>query len=304
MTRGRPRGKPGASGRVLLLFLAVITGVAGYWFCARRAPEPAKAPSRTGPPPKAATPSPRPPEPRPSGVPADFEAAGGAATGVLALLLDDVGYEEAALSQLASIREPVSLSVLPGTPRAAEAVALAKTKGWNLLVHLPMEPEAGRAEPNSIGSADDDAAIRARVLAALAAVPGAIGLNNHQGSKATADPRVMRAVLAVVKERGLFFLDSRTTPATAVSRVARELKVPCLVRDVFLDDAAAEAKDPAGPAGALSASWERAIALASRNGHAILIAHPHRESVEFLARALPALSRRGPRPVRLTELLD
>jgi uncharacterized protein len=304
VSRGRPRGKPGATRRVLLLFLAVAVGVAGYWFCARRAPEPAKAPPRTGTPPKAAAPSPRPPSPRPSGVPADFESAGGAATGVLAVLLDDVGYEEAALPLLASLEEPVALSVLPGTPRAAEAVALAKRKGWDLMVHLPMEPETGKAEPNSIGASDDEATIRARVLAALAAVPGAIGLNNHQGSKATADPRVMRAVLAVVKGRGLFFLDSRTTPATVVERVAREMKVPCLARDVFLDDAATEAKDPAGPAGALSASWERALTVAARNGHAVLIAHPHRESVEFLLKALPGLSRRGPRPVRITELLD
>jgi len=304
VTRGRQRGKSGASGRFLLLFLAVAAGVAGYWFCGRRAPEPSRAPPRATAPPKAAAPSPRPPESRPSGVPADFESAGGAATGVLAVLLDDVGYEEAALSLLASLEAPVALSVLPGTPRAAEAVALAKKKGWELMVHLPMEPETGKAEPGSIGVGDDEATIRVRVLAALAAVPGAIGLNNHQGSKATADPRVMRAVLAVVKERGLFFLDSRTTPATAVERVAREMKVPFLARDVFLDDAATEAKDPAGPAGALSASWDRALALAARNGHAVLIAHPHRESVEFLLRALPELSRRGPRPVRITELLD
>ncbi|HQR68643.1 MAG TPA: divergent polysaccharide deacetylase family protein, partial [Thermoanaerobaculia bacterium] len=236
--------------------------------------------------------------------PFGFEPAGVAAPGVVAVLLDDVGYEEGALSLLAAFEQPLAVSVLPGTPRAAAAAALAKRKGWDLMVHLPMEPETGKAEPNSIGTGDDDAAIRARVLAALAAVPGASGLNNHQGSKATADPRVMRAVLAVVKERGLFYLDSRTTPATTAERIAREMRVPFLVRDVFLDDAAAEAKDPAGPAGALPAAWERALALAARNGRAVVIAHPHRESVEFLARALPELARRGPRPVRLTELLD
>lgn len=304
MSRKRPRRKPGAFRRVLLLFLAVALGVAAYRLCGRRAPESAKAPPATPTPSKAPAPPGRPAEVRPSGVPADFEAAGEVRRGVLAVVLDDVGYQEAALGLLATLEQPVALSVLPGTPRAGEAIALAKRKGWDLMVHLPMEPEAGRAEPGSIGVADDDATVRARVLAALAAVPGAIGLNNHQGSLATADARVVRAVLAVVKERGLFFLDSRTTPATVVARIARELKVPVLARDVFLDDAAAEARDAGGTTGALEAAWERALGVAAKNGHAVLIAHPHRESVEFLLRRLPEVSRSGPRPVRVTELLD
>jgi polysaccharide deacetylase 2 family uncharacterized protein YibQ len=218
--------------------------------------------------------------------------------------VDDVGYEETALPALARLEAPLALSVLPGTPFAAEAAVLARRKRWDLMVHLPMEPESGRAEKGSIGVADGDEAIRARVAAAIAAVPGAIGLNNHQGSKATADPRVMRDVLTVVKEKGLFFLDSRTTRATAGGRLARELKVPVLGRDVFLDDAASEASDPEGAPGALETAWERALSLAGKSGRAIVIAHPHRESVEFLQRQLPALGGRGLLAVRVSELLD
>jgi polysaccharide deacetylase 2 family uncharacterized protein YibQ len=303
VSRKRARRKPGAARRVLLVFLAVAAGVVIYRFCGRPVPERAKAPAPRPPsvPPPAPT---RSPEARPSGVPPGFEAAGEVKRGVLAVVLDDVGYREAALGLLATLEEPVALSVLPGTPRASEAIALAKRKGWDLMVHLPMEPEAGRAEAGSIGVADDEATVRARVLAALAAVPGAIGLNNHQGSLATADARVVRAVLAVVKERGLFFLDSRTTPATVVARVARELNVPVLSRDVFLDDAEAEARDAGGATGALEAAWERALGVAAKSGHAVLIAHPHRESVEFLLRKLPEIARTGPRPVRVAELLD
>ncbi|MGE5347238.1 MAG: divergent polysaccharide deacetylase family protein [Acidithiobacillales bacterium] len=303
MSRGRSRSKPGAFRRVLLVFLAVSAGVAVYRTCGRRAPERAKAPPPR--PPSGPSPAPaRSPEARPSGVPAGFEAAGEVRRGLVAVVLDDVGYKEGALQLLATLDAPIALSVLPGTPKASEAIALARRKGWDLMVHLPMQPESGRAEADSIGVGDDDAVIRDRVLAALAAVPGAIGLNNHQGSLATADERVVRDVLAVVKERRLFFLDSRTTPATAVGRLAREMGVPVLSRDVFLDDAAAEAKDAGGTPGALEAAWERALALAAKKGHAVVIAHPHRETVEFLLRKLPELSRTGPLPVRVAELLD
>ena len=110
--------------------------------------------------------------------------------------------------------------------------------------------------------------------------------------------------MAALASRKLFFLDSRTTPATVVGRLAREMKVPTVARDVFLDDAAAEAKDAGGAAGALDAAWGRLLEIAAKNGQAVLIAHPHRESVEFLARKLPEAVRTGPRPVRVAELLD
>lgn len=301
---GRRSGtKSGTFRRVLPVFLAVAAGVAAYRYCVRRVPERAEAPSRR-PPSRTPAPPARTAEARPSGVPADFEAAGEVRRGVVAVVLDDVGYEEAALGLLATLDVPVALSVLPGTPKAAEAIALANRKGWDLMVHLPMEPEAGRSEAGSIGVADDDAVIRDRVLTALAAVPGAIGLNNHQGSRATADERVVRDVLSVVRERGLFVLDSRTTPATVVERLAREMRVPVLARDVFLDDAAAEAKDAGGAPGALEAAWERALGVAAKTGRAVVIAHPHPETIGFLLRRLPDLSRAGPRPVRVAELLD
>ena len=305
MSRGASRPTPGAARRVLFLFFAVFVGVAGYWYCSRRAGRPRETlPAVTPPPAKTpATASAR-PGLRPPGLPPDFESAGPVARGLIAVVVDDVGYEEGALPRLARIEAPLALSVLPGTPHAAQAAALARRKGWDLMVHLPMEPESGKAERGSIGAADDGASIRARVSAAIDAIPGATGLNNHQGSKATADPRVMRDVLTVVKARGLFFLDSRTTPATAGERLAQEMKVPVLARDVFLDDAATEASDPAGGPGALEGAWDRALAHAAKNGRCVVIAHPHPESVEFLLKQLPALGSHGLRAIRVAELLD
>ena len=173
-------------------------------------------------------------------LPSDFEPADRRRGGVVAVVVDDIGYDERALETLARWDAPFAVAVIPSAPFASRGVLLAREKGWDLLVHLPMEPESGPSEGEAIGVRDDDDAIRGRVLAALVKTPGAIGINNHQGSKATADVRVVRAVLGIVKERGLFFLDSRTTNASVAGAEAAAMRVPFLARDVFLDDVAAE----------------------------------------------------------------
>ena len=175
--------------------------------------------------------------------------------------------------------------MIPSAPHAARAVALAK-EGWDLLVHLPMEPEAGPSEAEAIGSRDTDDVIRAKVVQALDRTPGALGINNHQGSKATADARVMRAVFGVVKERGLFFLDSRTTNNSVAPAEAGGLGVPFLARDVFLDDVAAETSAKGGAPEALDPARARALGPAGKKGEAIVIGHPRKETLAFLEKRL------------------
>jgi len=107
-----------------------------------------------------------------------------------------------------------------------------------------------------------------------------------------------------VKEKGLFFLDSRTTPASVAGAEAAKLGVPFLARDVFLDDAATESADPGGAPGALETAWERGIGLAKKHGQAILIGHPRPETLAFLSEKLKLLGKRGAlRAVRVSELI-
>ncbi len=302
MTRGRKRGRPGAVRRAAPFLLAAGVLAAGIFYCRKReAARPAPAPA---PAPRAGRAAPR-PEPRPRGVPSDFESVERGGTGVVAVVLDDLGYDESSLEILAGWNAPLAVAVIPGTPHAARAVSLAKEKGWDLLLHLPMEPQSGRSEADAIGTRDDDATVRARILAALAKVPGAIGVNNHQGSKATADPRVRRAVLAAVRETGLFYLDSRTTNASVAAREAGEMGVPFLARDVFLDDVAAETAAKGGVPEALDAAWTRALDMAAKNGQVIVIGHPRKETLAFLAPKLgtTAPGNGQPRAVRLSELV-
>ncbi len=304
MTRQKTRTRGGLRS-VLLVFFGVALGASVTFFvrgCARAPETPARS-ERAVP---ASPASPRVPartRPVPA-LPSDFEPADHGPGGVLAIVVDDVGFDPPARTLLATLEGPLAIAVIPNAPHAAEAVRLASEKGWDLLVHLPMDPESGRAEKDSLGPKDGDEALRAGVLGALARLPGALGVNNHQGSKATADARVVRAVLGVVKEQGLFFLDSRTTPASVAGAEAARLGVPFLARDVFLDDAATESADPGGTPEALETAWEREIGLAKKRGQAILICHPRKETLAFLSEKLKLLGKKeGPRAVRVSELV-
>lgn len=248
------------------------------------------------------------PTPRPAAAPTavpppDFEPGGGG-RGVLAVVLDDIGFDGPSLRRLESVEGPLALAIIPGTPRGVEAAELARRKGWDVLVHLPMEGGDASQERETIGPENDDRTIRDRVNRAIDRVPGAIGLNNHQGSRATPDPRVMRLVLTVVKDRGLFFLDSRTSAASVGEKEARLLGVSTLSRDVFLDDAATEAASPAGAAGALAAAWERALGVVRTKGHCVVIGHPRSSTLDFLIPKLAGLERERVKRVRVSELVD
>jgi polysaccharide deacetylase 2 family uncharacterized protein YibQ len=302
--RGKKRKKSGGGFRAaFLLVLAVALGAAATWGlrgCRKSAP-PVPAAAATPAAVREPVPAAKAPKAR---MPADFESverrAGG---GVVAVVLDDLGYDERALEALAAWDAPLAVAVIPSAPFASRAVALAKQKGWDLLVHLPMEPEAGPSETEAIGARDGDAEIRAKVLEALRRTPGALGINNHQGSKATADPRVVRAVLGVVKEKHLFFLDSRTTNASVAGSEASAIGVPFLARDVFLDDVAAETSAKGGAPEALDAAWGRAVALAGKRGEAIVIGHPRKETLAFLEKRLASEKSAGARLVRVSELV-
>lgn len=129
----------------------------------------------------------------------------------------------------------------------------------------------------------------------LDSVPGAVGVNNHMGSAATADPRVMRAVMRVLSDRRLFFVDSRTTDATVGEAQARAAGVPAVSRRVFLDDVPTEA------------GVDRALGeLAARSreeGFAVGIGHPHAATLTVLEKRLPRLAGEGIRLVKVGKLV-
>jgi len=157
----------------------------------------------------------------------------------IAVVIDDFGNNMQGTEKMLDLPIKLTVAIMPFLPTTKQDAEAAHGKGHDVLVHLPMEPVRGKRSwlgPGSITTDLSDTEIRKRVEAAIADVPHAIGMNNHMGSKATADKRVMRVVLQVCKEKGLFFLDSRTTMHSVISEIAEEVGVLTLHNDVFLDD--------------------------------------------------------------------
>lgn len=290
--RGRSSSSPSLLKAFFLLLLGSLLGGGAVYFALHRSEAP-RAPGKAADAPE--TGRTRQPGTRGAEAPGDFEPAGDQGHGVIALVLDDLGYRDGALDRVARLSGPIALAVLPDAPRAGEAAALARKKGWDLLVHLPMSSVTGKAEPGEISPVNDDRTIEEAVSRAIDRLPGAVGLNNHQGSAAMDDRRVVRTLLRSVRDRHLFFLDSRTGPSHVAEEEARALGAPMLARDVFLD-----AEGERG----LSAAWQEAVRGAARKGEAIVLAHPHASTLDFLEKELPQLGARGLRLVKVSELVD
>jgi hypothetical protein len=200
--------------------------------------------------------------------------------------------------RIASWSFPVAGAVLPDLPGSAGAADALLASGKEVLLHLPMEPygyPAVRPGPGLVLRSQSEGQIVETLEQDLASVPGATGVNNHMGSAATADPRVMRAVAAVLARRGLFFVDSRTTLSTVARDAAQAAGVPSVSRRVFLDDVATT--------DAVGRSFEELLRRARDEGEALAIGHPHPATLEVLERELPRLKEKGVRLVRVRDLV-
>jgi polysaccharide deacetylase 2 family uncharacterized protein YibQ len=209
----------------------------------------------------------------------------------MAIVIDDVGYSLSGLKEFLALPFPLAFSVLPDLPHSREAGRLIAAAGKELLVHLPMEPSSGtNPGPGAVLTSQSDEQIRQRLEASLELLPQAVGLNNHMGSRATADRRVMGVVLGFLRERGLFFLDSRTTAETLGPELSAQLGVSLLQRDVFLDNE--------NSAAYIEGALEHGARAARQRGSAVLIGHV--QNVELageLRRLLPGLAGAGVRLV-------
>jgi polysaccharide deacetylase 2 family uncharacterized protein YibQ len=165
-----------------------------------------------------------------------------------------------------------------------------------VLLHLPLESKDGkRLGPGGVTLAMDDAQVQRTVRAGLASVPGAIGVNNHMGSLGSADRRVMRAVLGVVRDEGLLFVDSRTTTETVGEELAAEMGIPAARRHVFLDNVDEEE--------AIRGEVQRLISLARVRGTAIAIGHANRLAPRVIAQMLEEFDRHGVTLVLVSDLV-
>jgi polysaccharide deacetylase 2 family uncharacterized protein YibQ len=213
----------------------------------------------------------------------------------LALIVDDCGQWIATERGFVALEIPLTLSVLPDVPYTNVIATEASDAGKGVMLHLPMETLSGlNPGPGKVTTAMSDAQIVAQVQSDLAEVPLARGVNNHEGSKASADPRVMRAVIGVLAEHKLFFIDSKTNAASVGEDTARQMGVPTAARDVFLDNRA----DVAYSEAQLSA----AAAIAQRTGSAIAIGHPRPTTLAAVRAMIPRLQALGVQFVLVQDL--
>lgn len=191
---------------------------------------------------------------------------GAAYTGSLYFVLDDVGYNISELEPFLDLEIPMTIAVLPHLDFSREAASLSRQADLDVILHLPMEPAVEiDPGPGAILTEQSSSEMRRRVGNAIESVPGVIGANNHMGSEATADARVMRTVIDELASKDLFFLDSRTSADSQVEVVSGTLELPYIRRHLFVDHD--RDKD------AMRQALSRGIERASEYGAAIVIGH-------------------------------
>jgi len=206
---------------------------------------------------------------------------------MIAVVIDDMGIDRRRSAQAAAFSKPLTLSYLAYARNLAKQAATARAAGHELLLHVPMEPRNRKldAGPDVLLVDIEPDELRKRLNRGLDRFDSFVGINNHMGSRFTADAVGMTIVMEELKRRGLLFLDSRTTGGTVGPQVARRFGVPFAQRNIFLDNV--------NEVEAVNARLGDLERLARRNGFAIAIAHPRDATLKALAVWLEEVETRG-----------
>ncbi len=204
----------------------------------------------------------------------------------VAIIVDDLGINKDTVDKILKIPVPLSFSILPNLPYSKYAAEKAYEKVLDVLLHLPMEPwDLDGANPgdNALLVSSTKEEISSRLNKSLSAVPHIKGINNHMGSRFTENRDLMRFVLQRIGEKGLFFIDSRTSALSIGFEVAKELGLKAAARDVFLDDVDSVLHSDGSQ---FKEQFEKLVKISKENGWAVGICHPYPETIENLAQAI------------------
>ena len=208
--------------------------------------------------------------------------------GIIGLIIDDFGYRNDDVSRgFLDIPAKLTFAVIPGHEHSRSFSKNAVSAGYEVMVHMPMEnigKTFGEEEFVLMNYFQDNELVR-RVKEALDHIPEANGLNNHQGSRATETPRLMRLLAGVLKDENKFFIDSRTTTNTLAEETMRQFDVPTNRRNIFLDNELDEEK--------IYAQLIQLTDVAERKGIAIGIGHVKPQTLAVLKKHIPELQQKG-----------
>ncbi len=216
----------------------------------------------------------------------------------IAIIMDDLGYDNRSAKSLIDIQLPVTFAILPYATQATSVARLAHRYGHEVMLHIPMEPRGYPAidpGPSALLVSMDDAELQSQLRKWLDGMPYVVGCNNHMGSRLTEQEGSMASVLQVLQERGLFFVDSRTSSASVAAKEACRIGVPSTLRDVFLDNVR--------EVPAIARQIRKLAGIARRRGSAVGICHPYPETLAALQQEAEVLRQQGIEVVPVSQLL-
>ncbi len=205
----------------------------------------------------------------------------------VAIIIDDIGYDAQIAEKFIGLKAAITLSILPHSPHQREIIRMAREKGLDMMLHLPMEPleyPAVNPGPGALLSTMTPDVLIRQLNDDLDAVPYIKGVNNHMGSRMTASSDQMNQILSGIKKRALFFIDSRTTIDSQARSSARLFQVPFAERDVFLDNI----QEP----DAIRRQLRLLLQKAASRGQALAIGHPHNMTLQILKEELPEIQKK------------
>jgi len=204
----------------------------------------------------------------------------------VAIIIDDIGYDRGLARKFMAFKVPLTFSVLPDSPFGDTLVKEIKAHGLELMLHQPMEPQeypSVNPGPGALLSTMTADELIAQLERNLDQFPGVRGINNHMGSQLTTESSRMYQVFSVIKKRGLYFIDSRSTADTICRPSAHMFQVPFAERDIFLDHFQ--------EAAFMRKQFRLLAKEARKHGQAVAIAHPHRLTVKIFKEMLPELQK-------------
>ena len=217
----------------------------------------------------------------------------------VAIVIDDLGGENHIFQELLQLNLPLTFSILPFTLHSKTIALEAHRKGKEVILHLPMEPhDFPKAKPGegALFLGMDEKSLLRQLAKDIEAIPHITGVSNHMGSRMMEDPEKMRIVLSELKRRGLFFLDSRTTPQSVGFQTAKSIGLKATERTLFLDHSQAESD--------IQRNLEELCEHSLSTGRGIGIGHPYLSTIKSLKEMIPKIKEKGIDIVPLSSLLE
>jgi polysaccharide deacetylase 2 family uncharacterized protein YibQ len=215
----------------------------------------------------------------------------------VAIIIDDVGYVTGSTDEMLKVPAPLTFSVLPFGPYSQKYAAAAKERGFEIMLHLPLEPLNPKVNPGPgvIKRDFTEEEVSEELNRDLEQVPEAVGINNHEGSAGTSDDRLMGILMEALKKRQMFFVDSMTVASSVALKYARLNQIPCAKREIFIDNQTDLASK--------KETLRELMKIALREGTAIAIGHVRKGTAEAITEMLPEFAKAGVEVVPVSELV-